>query len=446
MNTLSSKKSSSLNGQIEIPGDKSISHRSIIIGSLAIGETVIEGLLESDDVICTINAVRSFGAKVFKTPDGLWRVSGRGIGGFDEANCVLDLGNSGTGVRLLMGLAAGNPFNTFFTGDSSLSERPMDRVTIPLNRMGANFISRAGGRLPIVCSGPETLLPICYSLPVASAQVKSAILLAALSAPGKTSIIEPKPTRDHTETMLKKFGAKIKVEKHGEGGQKITLTGEPELKAQKLHIPGDPSSAAFPAVAALIVDGSKIRLPNIGINPLRFGLFETLREMGANIQINRLDYGADEPIADLTINSSRLVGIDIPPDIAPRMIDEYPILAIAAAFAHGTTIMNGLAELRVKESDRLSAIANGLSSCGVKIEESEDRLVIHGNGGTVVGGGKIKTNFDHRIAMAFLVLGMAAESPVVVDDATAIDTSFPSFSRVLRNVGANLSNDRPNNT
>ena len=435
---LTARKSVHLKGRVRVPGDKSISHRALIMGGLAVGETVVEGLLEGEDVLCTAAAMRAFGAEVTRGADGLWRIHGRGVGGLDEPDRVLDLGNSGTGVRLLMGVATGNPVTTFFTGDASLSGRPMARVSIPLEQMGARFVARDGGRLPLACIGPRTLLPIDYTLPVASAQVKSAILLAGLAAPGETTVTEPKPTRDHTETMFRQFGATVRVEDRDDGGRIITVVGEPELTGQRVRVPADPSSAAFPAVAALITAGSELQLTGVGTNPLRFGLYEILAAMQADIDITKLGDGGGEPLADLTIRSSVLRGIEVPPEIAPRMIDEYPVLAVAAAFAHGTTVMNGLAELRVKESDRLGATARGLAACGVDIEESEDRLVVHGTGGKVKGGAMIAANLDHRIAMAFLVLGLGAENPVSIDDGTTIETSFPDFTGLMRDVGANL--------
>jgi 3-phosphoshikimate 1-carboxyvinyltransferase len=433
---LSSRKSAGLIGRVRVPGDKSISHRALIMGGLAIGESVVHGLLEGDDVLCTAAAMRAFGAEVTRDDDGAWHIHGRGVGGLDEPSKVLDLGNSGTGVRLLMGVAGGNPITTFFTGDGSLVARPMARVSAPLEQMGIRFVARDGGRLPLACLGPETLLPIEYTLPMASAQVKSAILLAGLAAPGETTVIEPHPTRDHTETMLRQFGATVRVEDRADGARVITITGEPELAGQVVQVPADPSSAAFPAVAALITKGSELQLERVGINPLRFGLFEVLTKLGADITVEPLnDYGG-EPLADLTVRSSTLTGIEVPAEIAPRMIDEYPILAVAAAFAHGPTVMNGLAELRVKESDRLDATARGLTACGIEVEETADRLVVHGTGGQVLGGGVIAANLDHRIAMSFLTLGLGAENPVSIDDSATIDTSFPNFVALMQGVGA----------
>jgi 3-phosphoshikimate 1-carboxyvinyltransferase len=433
---LSSRKSAGLKGRIRVPGDKSISHRALIMGGLAVGETIVHGLLEGEDVLCTAAAMRAFGAEVSRDDDSAWHIHGRGVGGLDEPSKVLDLGNSGTGVRLLMGVAGGNPITTFFTGDGSLVGRPMARVSTPLEQMGIRFVTREGGRLPLACLGPETLLPIEYTLPVASAQVKSAILLAGLAAPGETTVIEPHPTRDHTETMLRQFGATVRVEDRADGARVITLTGEPELTGQVVQVPADPSSAAFPAVAALITKGSDLQLERVGINPLRFGLFEVLTKLGADITIEPLNDHGGEPLANLTVRSSTLTGIEVPAEIAPRMIDEYPILAVAAAFAQGTTVMNGLAELRVKESDRLDATARGLTACGVEVEETADRLVVHGTRGQVPGGGVIAANLDHRIAMAFLTLGLGAENPVSIDDGATIETSFPNFAALMQGVGA----------
>jgi 3-phosphoshikimate 1-carboxyvinyltransferase len=443
MTKLTANKSSSLNGTLNVPGDKSISHRSIILGGLAIGETIVNGLLESEDVLYTISAMRGFGAIITKKNTNEWSIYGRGISGLDEPDHALYLGNSGTGVRLLMGLAASNPINTFFIGDESLSRRPMKRVSIPLEMMGAKFISRNGGCLPIVCSGPKYISSIQYKLPVPSAQVKSAILLAALGAAGKTTILEPEPTRNHTELMLQKFGATVKVKEANGGGREITITGQPELTGQKIIVPADPSSAAFPTVATLITKDSEINLVNVCTNPLRFGLFEILSKMGAKIEYTHKNTEGNESVSDIKIKSSELVGIDVPAEIAPRMIDEYPILAIAAAFADGKTVMNGLNELRVKESDRLTAISAGLQACGVTVEETDDSLTVHGKGGFVEGGALIKANMDHRIAMAFLVLGMGSDKPVEIDNASTIDTSFPEFYETMSILGANLVRTKP---
>ena len=437
MTSLIAQASSGLRGELRAPGDKSISHRALIMGALSVGRTVISGLLEGEDVLCTASALGNLGAVVSRRSDGLWQVHGRGVGGFDEPESVLDLGNSGTGVRLLMGVAAGISATTFFTGDASLRRRPMARVTRPLEQMGAQFLTREGGRLPLACTGPDMLLPVSYTLPVASAQVKSALLLAGLAAPGQTSVIEPHPTRDHTETMLRQFGATLEIERLEGGGRRVTVHGEPELTGKRVQVPADPSSAAFPAVAALITPGSEIFLPGVGTNPLRFGLYEVLAEMGADIDIRPGPEGS-EPVADLVVRSSDLRGVTVPPEIAPRMIDEYPVLAVAAACAEGTTVMNGLAELRVKESDRLAAVARGLAACGIRVEEGEDRLVVHGAPGRISGGATIGSGLDHRIAMAFLVLGLASRDGIAVDDDTPIATSFPDFTSSMRQLGARL--------
>lgn len=436
---LVSNRSKPLTGTFRVPGDKSISHRALILGGLAVGETEVEGLLEGEDVIATGDAMRAFGAEVERQDNGLWKVPGRGVGGLDEPADIVDCGNSGTGVRLLMGVAAQQPITVFFTGDASLRRRPMARVTNPLAEMGVMTKSREGGRLPLALTGPETLLPITYRTPVASAQVKSAILLAGLGAAGETSVIEAKATRDHTETMLRHFGAEVRVAETEEGGRHITLVGQPELVARKVYVPSDPSSAAFPAVAALIVDGSEITLTGVGTNPLRFGLYETLLEMGANITLTNQRVEAGEPVADLIIKSGGLKGVEVPPERAPSMIDEYPILAVAAAFAEGKTVMRGLEELRVKESDRLGAMARGLAAAGVRVEEDGDDLIVEGSSNGPAGGMTAHVDLDHRIAMSFLVLGMASDEPIAVDDGSAIETSFPGFSDLMNQAGAAIS-------
>jgi 3-phosphoshikimate 1-carboxyvinyltransferase len=441
--SLISSRAAALSGAVKVPGDKSISHRALMFGALAVGESMVEGLLEGEDVLCTAQAMRALGAEVERLEDGRWRLYGRGVGGLSEPAGLLDMGNSGTGARLLMGLVASHPFTCFFTGDASLCSRPMKRVTDPLTRTGARFVARSGGRLPLAVVGTDRPLPITYTLPVASAQVKSAILLAGLNTPGETTVIEREPTRDHTELMLRNFGATVTVTALPDGGRSITLVGQPELTGRSMVVPADPSSAAFPAVAALIVPGSEIRLTGIGINPLRTGLFQTLTEMGADIRFENRRIEAGEPVADLLVRASDLAGIDVPPERAPSMIDEYPILAVAAAFARGTTRMRGLAELRVKESDRLAAMARGLAACGVMVEEDADSLTVFGNGSPPRGGAKIAVNLDHRIAMAFLVLGMAAAEAVTVDDGAAIDTSFPGFRALMNGMGANIAEQEP---
>ncbi|MGE5506745.1 MAG: 3-phosphoshikimate 1-carboxyvinyltransferase [Actinomycetota bacterium] len=435
---LISRRIGPLSGTARVPGDKSISHRALMFGALAVGESVVEGLLEGDDVLRTAAAMRALGAEVERTGEGTWRLHGRGVGGLAEPADVLDMGNSGTGARLLMGLVATHPFTTLFTGDASLRSRPMKRVSDPLARMGARFVGRDGGRLPLAVVGAAAPLPITYELPVASAQVKSAVLLAGLNAPGETTVIEREATRDHTELMLRHFGAQVRVEHLDDGRRAITVTGFPELTGRHMVVPADPSSAAFPVVAALLVAGSELRLPGVGVNPLRTGLYQTLREMGADIHFDAMREEAGEPVADLVVRSSALTGVEVPAARAPSMIDEYPILAMAAACAHGTTRMHGLAELRVKESDRLAAIARGLAACGVSVEEERDSLTVHGLGRPPKGGATIAVALDHRIAMSFLVLGMVAEEPVTVDDAEAIDTSFPGFGQLMNGLGAKI--------
>lgn len=437
---LISSRARPLTGTLRIPGDKSISHRALILGGLSVGETTIEGLLEGEDVLATAAAMRAFGATVEHLGPGSWRVVGRGVGGLDEPADVIDCGNAGTGMRLLMGTAAGQPITTFFTGDGSLRRRPMGRVGAPLAQMGVRIVAREGGRPPLAVTGPETLTPITYTLPVASAQVKSAILLAGLAAPGETTVIEPKWTRDHTETMLRHFGAEVRVEDTAEG-RRITVVGEPELTGRPVVVPADPSSAAFPAVAALLVEGSELLLPGVGTNPLRFGLFETLLEMGADIELTNKRIEAGEPVADLMVRHSRLKGIEVPAERAPSMIDEYPVLAVAAAHADGSTIMRGLDELRVKESDRLAATADGLSACGARVEVDGDDLTVHGAGNGVAGGATIPVDLDHRIAMAFLVLGMVSGDAVAIDDQAAIATSFPGFKELMNGAGAAIGTD-----
>lgn len=427
-----------LAGEARVPGDKSQSHRALMLGLLAVGETAIEGLLEGEDVLATAAACRALGAEVERLGEGRWRVQGRGIGGLTEPADVLDMGNSGTAARLLLGILASHPVYAVLTGDASLRKRPMARVTAPLAEMGAVFHARGGGRLPLTVLGAARARPIAYRLPVASAQVKSAILLAGLNAPGATTVIEPEPTRDHSERMLRYLGAEIAVEDTDEG-RRVTLTGEPELTARPFSVTADPSSAAFPAVAAAILAGSELRLPAVGTNPLRCGLYETLAEMGADLTYGNAREVGGEPVADLTIRGGRLAGVTVPAHRAPAMIDEYPVLAVAAALAEGPTTMLGLAELRVKESDRLAAVARGLEANGVRVEEGPDSLTVHGTGGRrVPGGGTVETHMDHRIAMAFLVLGLAAEKPVTVDDAAFIETSFPGFAELMRGLGARI--------
>jgi 3-phosphoshikimate 1-carboxyvinyltransferase len=410
----------------------------LILGALAVGETDIHGLLEGEDVMRTAAAMRALGAQVTRGADGVWLVSGVGIGGLGEASGVIDLGNSGTGARLLMGVLAGHPITSFLTGDDSLRGRPMNRVMDPLRGFGARFECRSGGRLPIAVIGATEPMPVTYRLPVASAQVKSAVLLAGLSAPGITTVIEPHATRDHTELMLAHFGATLNIERDDDGTTHIALTGQPELTGRTVIVPGDPSSAAFVVVAALIVPGSAITLTGIGMNAQRAGLFTTLREMGGDIVFDNERIEAGEPVADLSVRASTLRGVGVPAERAPSMIDEYPILAVAAAVATGDTVMQGVGELRVKESDRLSAVAEGLSVCGVGVETTADSMTVHGAGGPVPGGGLVRTALDHRIAMSFLVLGMACKAPVRVDDPGPIETSFPGFVDLMNDLGAHI--------
>ncbi len=435
---LMSIRSGVLEGDVRVPGDKSISHRALILGAVAVGETAIDGLLESDDVMRTAAALGALGARIERGDDDVYRIQGVGVGGLAAPETVLDMGNSGTGARLLIGLVASHPFTCHFTGDASLRARPMARVATPLQRMGARFVAPPEMRLPLAVIGTEMPVPITYRLPVASAQVKSAILFAGLNTPGVTTVIEPAPTRDHSEIMLGHFGAEVEVTETDGGGREITLAGQPEISGREISVPGDPSSAAFPAVAALLVPGSEVVLRGIGINPLRMGIYETLREMGADIGYRNRRQVAGEPVADIAVRAGALGGVDVPPDRAPALIDEYPVLAIAAACAEGTTRLNGLGELRVKESDRLAAIAEGLAASGVEVEEGEDSLIIQGAGGAPPGGGRIESQLDHRIAMAFLILGMVADKPVHIDDASVIDTSFPGFAELMNGLGAEI--------
>jgi 3-phosphoshikimate 1-carboxyvinyltransferase len=433
---LESRSSGPLAGTVRVPGDKSISHRALILGALAVGETRISGLLEGEDVLNTAKTMRALGAQVARTGDFAWVVRGVGVAGFAPPQVPLDFGNSGTGCRLVMGAVAGCPITAIFDGDASLRGRPMRRVLDPLELMGARVgASGQGGRLPLTLHGARDPLPILYRTPVASAQIKSAVLLAGLAAPGITTVIETEASRDHTELMLKHFGADIVSTREGNHGRKIALTGQPELHGADVVVPADPSSAAFPIVAALIVEGSDVVLSDIMTNPLRTGLFTTLREMGASIEESGARGDAGEPMAQLRIRASKLRGVEVPPERAPSMIDEYLVLAVAASFAEGTTIMRGLQELRVKESDRLEATAAMLRVNGVKVEISGDDLIVEGNG-HVPGGGLVATHMDHRIAMSALVMGLAADKPVKVDDTAFIATSFPDFIPMMRGLGA----------
>jgi 3-phosphoshikimate 1-carboxyvinyltransferase len=409
-----------------------------MFGALAVGRSTVEGLLEGEDVLRTAEAMRRLGATVTRGADGIWELFGRGVGGLVEPEDLLDMGNAGTGARLLMGLVASHALTAIFTGDASLRSRPMRRVTDPLSKMGASFTGRSGGRLPMAVVGTPTPMPITYETPVPSAQVKSAILLAGLNTPGTTTVIEKESTRDHTELMLTGFGAKVSVELLPGGGRAVTLAGQPELIGRRVVVPADPSSAAFPAVAALLVPGSEITLTGVCTNALRCGLYTTLSEMGADITWTNPRDDGGEAVADLVIRHSALKGVDVPAGRAPTMIDEYPILAVAAAFATGTTRMRGLAELRVKESDRLAATARGLAACGVRLEIEGDDLIVHGTGRPPAGGATIAVKLDHRIAMAFLVFGLAAQAPVQIDDASAIETSFPDFVGLMTGLGAKI--------
>ncbi len=419
-----------LSGRFPVPGDKSISHRSLMFGALAVGTTEISGLLEGEDVLRTAAAMRALGAEVEQTGPGAWRVAGRGVGGLVEPADVLDMGNSGTAARLLCGLLAGHPIFAVMTGDASLRKRPMKRVTEPLAATGASFWTREGGRLPLAVRGAAEALPLDYTLPVASAQVKSACLLAGLCARGTTRIIEPERTRDHTENMLRHFGATVRVEDLPHG-RLIELEGQPELVAAPILVPGDPSSAAFLLVAALLVPGSRITVENVGLNPLRTGLFATLREMGARLTVENARVAGGEPVGDITAEYGPLRAVEVPPGRAPSMIDEYPVLAVAAAAAEGETRMRGLAELRVKESDRLAATAALLAANGITARIEGDDLLVQGTEGGIPGGGLVATHMDHRLAMSALVMGLAARAPVSVDDAAFIETSFPGFAALV---------------
>ena len=435
---MTARKSGPLTGRAEVPGDKSISHRALIFGAMAVGETRITGLLEGQDVLDTARAMRAFGAEVTRHGEGAWSVHGVGVGGFSEPVDVIDCGNSGTGVRLIMGCMATTAMTATFTGDASLRKRPMGRVTDPLALFGARAYGRSGGRLPMTVVGAASPVPVRYATPVASAQVKSAVLLAGLNAPGETVVIEREATRDHSERMLIGFGAHVDVEKTRDGNV-ITLTGQPELRPQTVAVPRDPSSAAFPVCAALVVEGSDIFVPGVSQNLTRNGLYLTLVAMGADLVFENPREEGGEPVADLRVRFGLMTGIEVPPERAPSMIDEYPILSVVAAFAEGKTVMRGVKELRVKESDRIDAMARGLEACGVRIEEDEDTLIVHGMGpGAVPGGATCATHLDHRIAMSFLILGLASKQPVSVDDASPITTSFPVFAPLMTGLGATL--------
>ena len=435
---LTARQSGPMQGRARVPGDKSISHRALILGALTVGETTVGGLLEGEDVLHTANAMRALGAHLERTGEQAWRIRGVGVAGFAQPAGPLDFGNSGTGCRLTIGAVAGSPVTVAFVGDESLRSRPMRRVLDPLEKMGARVLEVAdGGRLPLTIRGAADPIPIIYESPVASAQLKSAVLLAGLAAPGETTVIEAEATRDHTERLLKHFGAKITSKSHGEHGRRIVLKGQPELEPANVLVPADPSSAAFPLVAALLAPGSELVLEAVMTNPLRTGLLTTLREMGASIEVVDKRDGGGEEIGDLRVRTSTLKGIDVPAERAPSMIDEYPLLAVAASFAEGVTRMRGLQELRVKESDRLAATIDMLRANGVAAEIEGDDLIVQGKG-RPAGGAEVKTHMDHRIAMSALVMGLASENPVRVDDSAFIATSFPGFVELMRSIGADL--------
>ena len=426
-----------LAGRVTVPGDKSISHRALMLSALAVGTSRVEGLLEGEDVLATAAAMRAMGATIVRGDDGAWTIDGVGVGGLLQPASALDMGNSGTSTRLLMGLVSSHAISATFIGDASLSKRPMARVIEPLSRTGAEFTASPGGRLPLMVRGICPAVPIEYRLPVASAQVKSAVLLAGLNTPGITRVIEPVPTRDHSERMLRGFGAEISVETQADGTRIIALTGEAELRPQQIVVPGDPSSAGFPAVAALIVPGSEIVIANVGLNPTRAGLYEMLRAMGGDIGFENERTVGGEPVADLRVKASALTGIDVPPSIVPSMVDEFPILFVACALAQGRSVLRGLDELRVKESDRIAVMAAGLRAIGATVEEVEDGLIIDGTGGDpLAGGAVVATHLDHRIAMSFAVASLACRMPVTVDDRAPIATSFPSFVAMMATLGA----------
>ncbi len=409
-----------------------------MFGGIAKGETTVRGLLEGEDVLRTAEAMRLMGATVTRRSDDTWSITGNGVGGLAEPGGVLDLGNAGTGARLLMGLVSTHPFTSIFTGDASLCARPMKRVVEPLSKTGAQFFGRQGQKLPMAVVGASKPVAIAYDVPVASAQVKSAVLLAGLNTEGVTTVTEKAATRDHTELMLRAFGADPKVEALAGGGRRIMLTGKPNLRGQTVLVPTDPSSAAFPIAAGLLVPGSEITLSGVGLNPLRTGLIDTLLEMGADIQLTNKRIEAGEPVADLVIKHGPLKGVDVPPERAPSMIDEYPILSVIATCATGTTRMRGLGELRVKESDRLTAMATGLAACGATVAVEGDDLIVTGTGKPPKGGTTIAVHLDHRIGMSFLVLGMVSKDAVAVDDGSTIDTSFPGFADLMNKLGAKI--------
>jgi 3-phosphoshikimate 1-carboxyvinyltransferase len=435
---LTARRHGPLRGRLRVPGDKSISHRALILGALTVGETKISGLLEGEDVLNTGKAVQALGAVLERRGAGAWIVRGVGVAGFAEPAAALDFGNSGTGCRLMLGAVAGCPIAATFDGDASLRQRPMRRVLDPLERIGARTLAATEGRLPLTLAGAREPIPIVFEPPVPSAQLKSAVLLAGLAAPGETTVIEAEATRDHTEKMLTHFGADVRVEPHGPRGRRVTLAGQPELAPRPIVVPADPSSAAFPLVAALIAPGSEIILEGVMLNPLRAGLIATLQEMGASIERLAMRNEGGEEVADLRAQASALHGVEVPAARAPAMIDEYPVLAVAAAFADGTTVMRGLKELRVKESDRLAGTAALLRANGVTVEIEGDDLIVQGRG-RAPGGGLVITHMDHRIAMSALVMGLASDKPVKIDDSSFIATSFPGFVELMRGLGAELS-------
>jgi 3-phosphoshikimate 1-carboxyvinyltransferase len=426
-------------GHVSVPGDKSISHRALMLAALAVGESMVEGLLEGEDVLATAAAMRAMGARIPSDDAGTWHIEGVGVGGLLQPQTALDMGNSGTSTRLLMGLVASHAITVAFTGDASLSKRPMRRITGPLALMGAEFFTSPGDRLPLMMRGLCPAVPIDYRLPVASAQVKSAVLLAGLNTPGVTRVIEPVPTRDHSERMLRGFGADLTVEQDGDT-RIIAIRGEGDLRAQHIEVPGDPSSAAFPIVAALLVPGSRVTVRNVGLNPTRAGLFGVLRAMGADLRFEKERVVGGEPVADIVASHSALKGVEVPPEIAPSMIDEFPILFVAAALAEGRTVARGLEELRVKESDRLAVMAEGLRRCGARIDDYEDGLAITGTGGAPLSGETpvptIAAQLDHRIAMSFAIAGLASRDGVRIDDMSPVATSFPGFAALLTGLGA----------
>ena len=428
-----------LAGRVRVPGDKSISHRALMLSALAVGQSTIDGLLEGEDVLATAAALRAMGATILRGEDSRWTVHGVGVGGLLQPQGALDMGNSGTSTRLLMGLVTSHAITATFIGDASLSGRPMGRVIDPLAQMGADISASPGGRLPLMLRGLVPAVPLAYRLPVASAQVKSAILLAGLNTPGITRVIEPVPTRDHSERMLAGFGATVEIGQDDDGARIISIHGEAELRPQTIDVPGDPSSAAFLAVAALLVPGSDIRIENVGINPTRAGLFAMLRQMGADLTYENVRTVGGEPVADLHVRASALAGIEVPPEIAPSMIDEYPILFVAAALAAGRTTLRGLEELRVKESDRIAVMAEGLRAIGARVEELPDGMIVDGrDGDPFPGGATVATKLDHRIAMSFAIAGLVARAPIVIDDIAPIATSFPTFPALLESLGARL--------